>query len=347
MRLEDVDGWPWRTPEEAARLLERKLAYSLASRGAGAVEWAWNINPYQPIDNESVIGLFRPDGTAKPELRALRDLGAFAREAAAWLDDFEPDPVVLVLPHARLFAGRPGGLAATKRVVRILAERFGVVPTALSDQRLTPARLASARLVLLPVPEILEEGAARALLEASRAGTKVLVTGAVEGDAYGGLGPALAALGLVRPARPLAHTERTPWGGGWATFDDLLGERVRRSLAPDLRRLEGGVWHEPLPLELAQEAEPLEALLRAALAAAGVATHPSDTRVAARVLAAPRALLAVCVNETSEDARRRLRIEGRDVEVPVAAGRARLVVFERGTGRVVAATPGAPINSLP
>ena len=68
MRLEDVDGTPWRSPAIAARLLERKLAYAFAGRGAGVVEWAWNVNPYMPIDNEATIGLFRPDGTAKPEL---------------------------------------------------------------------------------------------------------------------------------------------------------------------------------------------------------------------------------------------------------------------------------------
>src|SRR6185503_11282162 len=106
MRLEDVDGNPWRSPEDAARLLERKVAYAFASRGAGVVQWAWNINPFQPIDNESVIGLFRPDGTAKPELRALTDLGDFFKRAAPYLDDFEPDPVVMVIPHGRLFAGR-------------------------------------------------------------------------------------------------------------------------------------------------------------------------------------------------------------------------------------------------
>ena len=81
MRLEDTDGNPWRTPEAAARLLERKLAYAFAARGAGVVQWAWNINPYQPIDNESVIGLFRPDGTAKPELRALRELASFLEQS--------------------------------------------------------------------------------------------------------------------------------------------------------------------------------------------------------------------------------------------------------------------------
>jgi hypothetical protein len=343
MRLEDADGNPWRTPESAARLLERKTAYAFASRGAGVVQWAWNINPYQPIDNESVIGIFRPDGTAKPELRALTDLAAFFATASPWLDDFEADPVVLVIPHSRLFSGRPGDLEATRRVVRVMAERFGVVPTALSDQRLTADRLTGARLVLVPTPEVIPESAAGALLAATRAGSLVLVTGAVEGDPYGRAGESLRALGVVDAGRPVAQHERTRWGGGWATFDGQLSERVRRGLGPEPAGPAGRVWHEPLPLELAREPEPLAALLGEALRAAGVEGHPSDARVAARLLRGPRATLAVCVNETAEDARRRLVVEGRAFDVPIGAGRARLVLFERGTAKVLASTPGPEV----
>ena len=291
MRLEDTDGNPWRTPEAAARLLERKLAYAFAARGAGVVQWAWNINPYQPIDNESVIGLFRPDGTAKPELRALRELASFFEQCRGWLDDFEPDPVVLVIPHARLFSGRPGGLEATRRVVRLMAERFGVVPTALSDQRLSPERLAAARLVLVPAPEVIEEGAAQALLAASRAGALVLVTGAVEGDPYGRTSEALRALGVVGSGRPLAQHEPTRFGGGWATFDGLAGERFRRAPGPEPERLTGPVVHEPLPLELAREPEPLAALLQAALQAARV-TAAAERRAAGGAGAARAARVA-------------------------------------------------------
>src|SRR5262249_36863395 len=127
MRLEDLDGMPWRTPEDAARLLERKLGYAFAGRGAGVVEWVWNVNPYMPLDEETTIGLFRPDGTAKPELDTVERFARFFQTAAPYLGDFEPDPVVLVIPHARAFLGMSGYLDATKPVVRILAERFGVV----------------------------------------------------------------------------------------------------------------------------------------------------------------------------------------------------------------------------
>ena len=137
------------------------------------------------------------------------------------------------------------------------------------------------------------------------------------------------------------------WGGGWATFDDLAGQWLRRADKEERSAVAGPVWHEPLPLEHAREPEPLLALLGAALDAAGVATHPSEAPVAARLLAASRALLAVCVNETSDDVTRRLGVAGGTASVPVAAGRARLVLFERATGKVLAATPGPAVTWAP
>lgn len=345
MRLEDLDGEPWRTPDMAALVLERKIAYAFAARGAGVVEWAWSINPYQPIDNESVIGLFRPDGTAKPELSVMAAAADFFDKAATHLDDFEPDPIVLVIPHARLFLGRPGGLDATKAVVRVLAERFGVVPTAISDLRLTADRLKGAKLVLVPAAEVLDEPAAHALLAASRAGSRILVTGAIDGDSYGRPAPSLDALGLRGPSRPLAFHEESRWSAdGFVRFEGLLTENVRRSLEPELDAFDGAVWHQPLPLELARDREPLARVLGAALAAAGVPVQPSDVPVAARVLLAPRAALVVCVNETAADAVRRVIVDGASIDVPVGAHRARMALVERRTARVLAATAGEPLE---
>ena len=351
MRLEDLDGAPWRSPDLAARLLERKLAYAFASRGTGVVEWAWNVNPYMPIDEEATIGLFRPDGTAKPELDAMVDLAAFFRAAAPLLDDFERDPVVMVVPHARAFLGRTHGIDATKIVVRALAERFGVVPTALSDLRLTAARLAGVKLVLVPGAGVLDESAARALLEASRAGTKVLFTGAVEGDSYGRETPSLKALGVLGPSRPVAMHEKSAWSPtGWVAFEDLAQESVLRADRPSMASLSGAVWLEPLPIELARDREPLVRLLEAALSAAGVATSPGGPGVAAwgvaaRALTAPRATLVTVVNERPERAVRRVRVGGAALDVPVAALGARLVVVERATGKIVASTPGDAITT--
>jgi hypothetical protein len=348
MSLQDPDGVPWRTPATAADLLDRKFAYAFAGRGAGVIQWAWNVNPYQPIDNEATIGVNRQDGTAKLERDAFARFAAFFEEAAPYLEDFEPEEVALVVPYARLFSGRPGGIDHTKRLVRLLAHRHGVVPQALPDIRLTAEQLRGVKLAIVPVPEMLDEPAARALLEASKAGTKVLITGAVEGDSYGRETPSLEALGVLGDARPVALHETTGWGSAGAsrpvTFDNLAQHWLKRGAKASPSSLAGNVWHEPLPLDFARETEPFDALLGAALRAAGAGTSPGDDGVAVRVLRAPKAILVACVNEAPTAARRTVVVEGRRIEVPVPALRSRLVLLERGAGRVIAATPGDPVR---
>jgi hypothetical protein len=232
--------------------------------------------------------------------------------------------------------------------VRLLAQRHGVVPQALPDIRLTAGQLRGVRLAIVPAPEMIDEEAARALLEASKAGTKVLITGAVEGDSYGRPTPSLEALGVLGESRPVALHETTGWGAAAGTsrsvtFESLAQHWLKRGTKPSPTALTGAVWHEPLPLDFARETEPLDALLGAALRGAGVATHAGPDGVAVRVLLGPRAALVACVNESPAPARRRVVVEGRSVVIPVAALRSRLVLFERATGRVLAATQGEAV----
>jgi hypothetical protein len=347
MRLENTDGTPWRTPDEAAKLLERKLGYAFAARGTGVVEWVWNINPYMPIDEETTIGLFRPDGTAKPELDALEKFARFFKSAGPFLEDFEADPVVLVVPHARAFLGLPGAIDATKPVVRILAERFGIVPAAMSDLRIDAARLRDVKLVLVPSPTVLDAAAAEALAQAAKNGTKVLLTGALTGDSYGRENPALKPLGLG-PSRPVAMVEKTAWSAnGSVAFEDLAQETVLRGEATSTGKLPAGnLWHEPLPLELARDREPLARLLRAALeaahvpvafpnSAAGGGQNASEAGVAGRVLLAPRHALVVLVNERPEAASRKVMVDGHPVEMRVGSKSSALAIVERATGKIV------------
>ena len=96
----------------------------------------------------------------------------------------------------------------------------------------------------------------------------------------------------------------------WVTFENLAQHWLRRGTGASPAALAGSVWHEPLPLDFARETEPLDALLAAALKAAGVATHPAADGVAARVLIAPKAVLVACVNETPSAARGGVRHRG-------------------------------------
>jgi hypothetical protein len=130
------------------------------------------------------------------------------------------------------------------------------------------------------------------------------------------------------------------------TFEGLKTENMRRSLGASLSSFGGNVWHEPLPLEFASETEPLARLLAAALEAAGVEANPTDSLVTTRVLLAPKAGLVVLANERPSDARRRVGVLGKTYEIPVAAYRARLVLIERSTGRVLVVTPGDPVTPV-
>ncbi len=82
MLVRDVDGRPWRSEQENADLLERKLITGLVARSAGLVQWLWYINSYMTNDNENSIGLVRADGSAKPELEVMRAFGSLMQELA-------------------------------------------------------------------------------------------------------------------------------------------------------------------------------------------------------------------------------------------------------------------------
>ncbi len=102
------------------------------------------------------------------------------------------------------------------------------------------------KLAIVPSPEMLDENAAAALLAASKAGTKVLVTGHVEGDSYGRETPSLQALGLLGESRPVALHEWSGVGqaagegaktvGEEVTFENLAQHWLRRSTKPSLGR---------------------------------------------------------------------------------------------------------------
>jgi hypothetical protein len=68
-----------------------------------------------------------------------------------------------------------------------------------------------------------------------------------------------------------------------------------------------------------------------------------DTPVASRILETDKVALVVCVNESSTDLKREISFDGRKIEIPVEAGRSRLVLFNRADGTVIAATEGESV----
>ncbi len=352
MRLEDIDGEAWRDPFAAKKLLERKFAYAFAGRGAGVLEWAWNINPYQPIDNEAVIGFFRPDGTAKIELEALMQYAKFFSEAKSYLSDYEKDPVILVIPHSKLFSGRPNAMEGVQRYIRILADNFGIVPTMLSEYKLSKERLDDAKLIIVPDPEMLYDSAAVQIYDASKRGTKVLITGAIDGNEYGKMTPAIKNLVTIDGSAPVTHYEETHWkienngGSQFVTFDQNKSEYLRKSNFPEPASWKGNILHEPLPLAEAREKGALSGLLNSVLNYSGITAHYSEVPVTARVLKTKKFALITCVNESNKDLTRNIYFDKHEIQVPVKAGRTRILIVNRISGKMIISTEGKNIVQL-
>lgn len=342
MRLEDMDGFPWRSPAEAARLLERKFALAFAACGAGAVQWAWNINPYMPIDNEAVIGVWRADGTAKPELSVFKQFAGFFEKAAPWMSDYNPDPVVIIYPHSRIFAARQRGADAVREIVRALAENCNIVPTVVSELTLTPENLSAAKLVIIPCAEMLESSTAQILYDASRAGIRMLFTGWIGGDPYGRITPPLAALGVCDEGAAVAlhepNTIKEYTNDGFLTFDDNRGQWLRKSTAKAPADFVKNIWHEPLPVEFAREPSALRTLLMNVCRKVEIAFQESTFPLTFRVLEFQKATLVIAVNETPDDLERTVRLHERPLTVSVKAGRSKLILIERDKGTIVAST---------
>jgi hypothetical protein len=176
-----------------------------------------------------------------------------------------------------------------------------------------------------------------------------LFIGAVEGNEYGKQSDQFRKLGLEHGSRPVSHYEPTNWasedGGSKKvlTFGSGKSENLRKSDTPFLDTLKGNILNEPLPIELALEREPLVAMLHAVLKYSGMPSDISDNRVASRILKTDEVALVVCVNESSADVRREISLGGRTFEIPVRAGRSRLVLFNRADGTMIVATEGEPI----
>ena len=339
MRLEDIDGEPWRSQENASKLLDRKFALGFTGRGAGIVQWAWNINPYMPIDNESAIGFFRPDGTAKFEIQTIKKFSKFFEKIQPKLGDFQNNEIAIVIPHSKIFSGMKNGDLSTKRIVRALADHFSIVPTLISEYKLTPKRLSGVKLVIVPSAEFLDDSAAVQLYRASLNGTKILFTGALEGNAYGQLSENILKLGLINKSVPVSLFEQTNYNERkiTVTFDNQQSEFIKKSIADKFYE-SGNIMHEPLPIELAREKESLILLLKNSLVASGIKSQFFDEPLTTGILYLKDYALIICVNESSNNINRQLTIDNKPLIIDVNAGESKLLLFERQSGKIISET---------
>lgn len=223
MFYEKADGGCWRSPENAARLLARKLAWSFAAGGAGAIQWLWNTNIYMDSDNEVGIGFHRADGTEKPELESFRSIAKYVQENAERFADRKLEEVCLVIPHSSVFMTRGFGDVATRRAVRTLETSMGVPVRAVSEHFIED--IGSPKLIILPAPNALRQSCWERVLQCAAEGAILVVTGVIDRDEY------------LRPVPRIASLLQSPLctkgAGVPPIIINFVGDGASPSLAPD------------------------------------------------------------------------------------------------------------------
>jgi hypothetical protein len=355
MFAETMRRTPWRTEDEARKLLERKLGLAIGANGAGFIQWLWNTNSYLPSDNEASIGFLRADGSAKPELAAFKQIAAFFHRHSDLLTRRVPEDAVMVVPHSQMFSVRDYATAATKRAVRVMHYECGI-PMRVAGEYSVSRNFKPAPFILLPSLCVLSQPCWAGLLAEVRRGATLLVSGVFDRDEYWRETSRSLDFGL-RASRAAVVEEETVRIEG---IEYLLSYRGEKTLKLEKDVVEGEavaavrtvplgkgkiVW-APVPMELAEETAPLAALYRYALKQAGVASPFSVERADPSVLIRPtlfdRAVLYTIVSESSRDMNLSVtHLEsGTRFAVTLPAQCCELVFLDRRTGAVLGMLKG-------
>lgn len=286
MYVETPDGRAKRSEEELRNILERKYAYAFSTGGAGAVQWIWNINFYMNNVNESNIGALRADGTEKPEAAVSYDFGAFMERIRDIFVGRKLEEVAVVYPYSNDFSNRKLAYEATTRAIRALSYGMNVHAFGLGEYQLEALASAKPKLIIVPSAHNFSGQALEKLTaHVEQHGGTLLFTGPLGLDEYWRpVQPQAAALGFGNVGNLLREELLELDGrllpvsfGGNRITDSNKGLPSEAENGPaklaDVKLGAGRLLYCPLPLELNERLEPLQAVYAAALAQAGVAAE--------------------------------------------------------------------------
>jgi len=355
MYVEAADGRAKRSEEELRNILERKYAYAFSTGGAGAVQWIWNTNFYMDNVNESNIGALRADGTQKPEADVSYDFGSFFAEIGHKLEDRALEDIAVVFPYSNDFSNRSFAYDATTKLTRVLAYDMKRPFRGVSEYHLDRVAGPAPKLWIVPSAHNIGDEALAALAGiVRRDGGTLLVTGPLRLDAY--WGPNRSRLAdVVEPTRIEnvlreelldvdGRTYPVSFGGG--AIAALNKERPADG-AP-LRLAEyalgrGKLLWCPLPIELNERNETMQAVYAKAIAAAGVSEELLWDRggglsgVYGRKLAFRDGALFVFVSELGENAELKVKDPATGRSYAFELERERSVLFYAGPDGAVEA----------
>ncbi|MEC0267381.1 alpha-amylase family protein [Paenibacillus anseongense] len=328
MYIETADGRAKRSEHELRNILERKYAYAFSTGGAGAVQWIWNINFYMNNINESHIGALRADGTEKPEADVSYDFGAFMGRIRDLFVDRQLEEVVAIFPYSNDFSTRRLAGEATSKLTRTLAYSMNVPFRGMGEYQLDALEHNPPKLIIVPSAHNFSDEALEKLTQHVRThGGTLLFTGPLGLNEYwtpvsrltdvvgetvlsnilreemmvlnGSQYPvSFGGARISQANKEIALSEGEDENNGWSS-----GHGTTRRYALGKGQL---IWC-PLPVELNERGESIEALYNYALAEAGVSEEMTWVKggqlpgVYGRKLSFAQGSLYIFVSEYSVD----------------------------------------------
>lgn len=352
MFYETLEGTPWRSEDDVAALLERKLAISLGAGGAGFLEWIWNTNPYMPSDNEAAIGLYRTDGTAKPELKPVSMFCKFFRENADRMKGRKAPDVAMVIPHANLFSPWNTADESSRKCIRALSFGHGLQVQGFSEYALNRLKV-SQKLIIVPSPGVMSPKVCELLFRKVEEGAILAISGPFDLDEFHLPAGNMSQVELPVATRPVRAEEILLLDDNTSlrlTFGGNKVHRLRKTVdgdqnPPKIRIIPKGkgkiIW-SPLPVENADAMDVIEKYYRfivqqAILPPAIEATDkPSSVLILSVQFSNSILLTAASESDRDESINCIHRKSGKSYTIGLTAGRTALAFIDSTTGDLLA-----------
>lgn len=317
MFYENQDGKAWRTDENAANLLSRKMGLSLGANGAGFIEWIWNINPFMDNENEAAIGFHRVSGTAKKELEHFTKFAKFANENRPLFAGKKDEKTLLVIPHSYQFLPRNYASEATKKAVRVFHYYCRHTLRAVSEYNLDAIlrENETPKLILLPSVNCFNQKAWQQLMELKKRGSVLAITGYFNDDEHLIPQKRFQDIGLEEYfsafAKPVSSNENAHISGlNFAIhFGGEKVQQVRKTahrndvIFDHVYEKDNVLWHY-VPLEIGENLKAIQAFYKLALKKAKLFPFFSIKNDTPSVLVRPtefdKAILYLIINESSK-----------------------------------------------
>ncbi|GLV53730.1 hypothetical protein KDH_05820 [Dictyobacter sp. S3.2.2.5] len=278
MLVRDVDMRPLRSEQECANLLERKLITGLIGRGAGLIQWLWHINAYMTSDNENSIGLIRPDGSMKPELQVVHEVGRLMQELTGQIiEPTQPPATWVIIPYSQWFLRPDLALEATRQNIRILGYDLGIIPQMVGEQQLEElVEQQQPQTIILPGVQYLSQAAWQALLTFVERGATLLVSGVLGQDQHNLSMPIhIADIESDLPEiRPVSRYEELQGRAGQRYRFIYNGDKIAyikkaHNQIREYTRGKGRILWSGLPIEQSQSTEAIRSIYQEILAVDG------------------------------------------------------------------------------